>query len=289
MWDFEENKLKWSLTEPGELRRPKLSDDGRYLAALHELEKQIWILVWDMKTGKILHRVKHQGEEFYQHLAISPDGRFVASEKGLVLDVQQGKFCYWKGFSRADRRITFTADSKTIITDHDKFMGVDRPDHEKLMGLYLPDLFNDDLQRIHKLISASEIKRTDGLLHLEFHIQGRKSVQALNLLERLNEPLALNLESSPLLTDQMMKSLEELNLRKLNLSKCDRLTDEALRCLRAQKSLESLNLSRTRLSDQALDHLTELSNLRILIPDEDMTESGLQKLRKALPNLRIKR
>jgi Leucine-rich repeat (LRR) protein len=87
-----------------------------------------------------------------------------------------------------------------------------------------------------------------------------------------------------------MDSLKGLtDLVELNLDSCE-INDDSLKNLEDLKRLESLNLASTPISDAGLEHLKGLTALRTLDLSNvsDVTEEGIQKLKKSLPECHIK-
>lgn len=67
--------------------------------------------------------------------------------------------------------------------------------------------------------------------------------------------------------------------------KADSMTDDTMKCFRDFPRLHSLILLKPNISDAGLEHLVGLTRLRKLyIEDTEVTATGVEKLRKALPN-----
>jgi hypothetical protein len=68
-----------------------------------------------------------------------------------------------------------------------------------------------------------------------------------------------------------------------------RITDVGLRQLRGLSRLRKLKLSGTKINDAAILHLARLSSLEVLtLQSTHITNEGMQKLRLALPNCKVK-
>lgn len=61
-----------------------------------------------------------------------------------------------------------------------------------------------------------------------------------------------------------------------------------MRDLKEMKTLELLGLSGTKIGDPALDHLRELTGLKLLFCiGTAVTDAGVEKLQRALPKCKI--
>jgi hypothetical protein len=87
-----------------------------------------------------------------------------------------------------------------------------------------------------------------------------------------------------------MESLKDLtDLVELNLDS-NEISNDSLKNLEGLSRLESLNLASTPIGDAGLEHLKGLTKLRALDLSNvsDVTEEGIQKLKKSLPECHIK-
>jgi hypothetical protein len=79
--------------------------------------------------------------------------------------------------------------------------------------------------------------------------------------------------------------LDRVNELKLNGSN---VTDECLSQLKGMKSLTILDISGTEITDAGLAHLEGLTNLSTLEVGSKVTKEGTDKLKKAIPELKIR-
>ncbi|MEE3369013.1 MAG: hypothetical protein VX346_06690 [Planctomycetota bacterium] len=67
------------------------------------------------------------------------------------------------------------------------------------------------------------------------------------------------------------------------------ISDATLMRLKGLTKLQALGLRRTRVTNQGLVHLQNLTNLRSLVLGGRITDAGVAELQKALPNCDIER
>jgi serine/threonine protein kinase len=149
-----------------------------------------------------------------------------------------------------------------------------------------------NLTNLQSLDLGASIKLTDaGLAHLR----------------NLTNLQSLDLHMCIKLTDAGLAHLRNLtNLQSLDLHMCRNLTDAGLAHLRKLTNLQSLNLSMCiNITDAGLAHLRNLTNLQslclplpvyanaptnlqsLMMRCKNLTESGIEELKKALPNVKI--
>src|SRR5262245_4128864 len=123
VWDFRSGGQKFVFTfDPGEttLKCLAFSPGGKLLAA-GTTDGPLY--VWDMTTGKELHKLKHSTVTF---LAFSPDGRmFVSAGDGPVTlwDALTGEKIYGLGDGKKtvesqSRVVAFSPDGRTVAVEH---------------------------------------------------------------------------------------------------------------------------------------------------------------------------
>jgi class 3 adenylate cyclase len=96
----------------------------------------------------------------------------------------------------------------------------------------------------------------------------------------------LNLKKSNI-TDDGLATISDLHLEFLDVDGVRGITDIGAERLGRMRSLQYLYLKDTRISDIGLAHLLNLNELRELhVKGTDVTPDGLDRLKKALPNLR---
>jgi beta-lactamase regulating signal transducer with metallopeptidase domain/Leucine-rich repeat (LRR) protein len=114
---------------------------------------------------------------------------------------------------------------------------------------------------------------------------GLESLKDMSRLEQLN------LRETGI-TDAGLEYLATLTgLQELRLGNAQ-ITDAGLKCLKGLTGLQVLGLGRTRITDAGLEELKGLGELRQLIVPFDrsqVTDTGVQQLQQALPNLTIQR
>lgn len=114
---------------------------------------------------------------------------------------------------------------------------------------------------------------------------GLKHFRELKHLRRFELP-GLKFSANGLRTLTINMALAE-TLHDLNLRSCT-FEDPSLAVLTSFPALRRLWLSNTNVSDDAVDHLKQLKNLKELhVNSTHMSESGFAALRRALPNARV--
>jgi hypothetical protein len=122
-----------------------------------------------------------------------------------------------------------------------------------------------------------------------FSVHGTRVTDAgLAVFEGTKTVVILNL-SNTAVTDAGLATFRDCaGLEELVLNNCPQLTDAGLAQLRNCKRLVTLHVSGTSVSDTTLAALAQQTGLRELnISDTRATASGVEKLRKALPNCKV--
>ena len=147
--------------------------------------------------------------------------------------------------------------------------------------------------------ALAEIKRAGGIARpspsgsgwdVQFHLTARDLTDdQLSSVTGLQDTVALNLRDTQISSAGLahLKGLKKL--RRLHLERTS-VDDAGISNLSELKELEYLNLYSTKVTDKALPHLTGLANLKQLyLWQTEVTDEGVEKLQKALPDLRIVR
>lgn len=112
------------------------------------------------------------------------------------------------------------------------------------------------------------------------------TLEHCRLISKINvEQLDL---SNSAITDEDLQYIGEMtNLTKLEITSCANISDEGVAYLRGLKNLDTIQLSKTRITDKSIDVLTPLKRLRSLeLFNTQVTDDGIAKL-KALPIVEI--
>jgi len=175
---------------------------------------------------------------------------------------------------------------------------------DKMSGLALPSL---RLLPSLKRLDVNGSQRTDsgrwGLMLTDVNVD---SIGALTQLEGLNIGGAIvsdvgmkalaNLASLQALdlsrmeiTAQGLEPVTKMSkLRRLNLWQCSRIDDKAAQHLLGMKSLETLDLGDTAVTDALLDQLIGMKSLKLLlVGGTKITPARVEQFRKARPDCRI--
>ena len=157
----------------------------------------------------------------------------------------------------------------------------------------LPPLPAEQQDAIRKLSQAGADFSFDGdpprPAGIRFYAGLSGTLRVMPLVRRLPSVQLLYL-SSQNVTDDDLAALEGWQgLRWLGLYHT-RVTDAGLEHLANLTSLESLSLSGLPITDRGLEHLKGLRSLRTLwVEDTQVTPAGIAMLKKALPNVEVKR
>jgi Leucine-rich repeat (LRR) protein len=111
----------------------------------------------------------------------------------------------------------------------------------------------------------------------------------LKQLMAFKELRTLNLSWNQFLTDAGLKELTKLqNLQSLDL-RYNRITDSGLKHLKAIKTLQTLKLDYTQITDAGIKELRDFKNLKtIYISNTKASQEAINQLQRDLPKLRIK-
>jgi internalin A len=142
-------------------------------------------------------------------------------------------------------------------------------------GLMLSDLNVDSLSALTQLRSLN----MGGALVTDV---GMKFIEPMVALEELNL-------SRMDITAQALAPLTKLpKLRRLNVSQSDRIDDKASQFVLRLPKLEALDLSETRITDELLDQISTLKQLKVLVvAGTKVTPAGLERFRKARPDCKL--
>lgn len=90
------------------------------------------------------------------------------------------------------------------------------------------------------------------------------------------------------ITDAGLEHLTSLvNLRELEIGPCPNIKGPGLKALHALPALQELDISRTNVSAEHLTHLSGMAKLKKVIVGRNVTSVGLEKFKKANPNLEV--
>lgn len=110
----------------------------------------------------------------------------------------------------------------------------------------------------------------------------------LSLIEHMPDLEKLNLRGA-LVGDDLMSGLNLTGIKMLSLDGT-RISDDALPHLSQLSNLVELNLTQTNVTDEGLLHLERLSQMEFLLLDRTrVTDDGIERLQQALPNCTINR
>jgi len=125
---------------------------------------------------------------------------------------------------------------------------------------------------------------------VEFHLRGRELTdEGLKHVAALKNVVVLNLRDTQITSAGLMHLKDLRKLRRLHLERTQ-VDDVGIGNLAGLSDLEYLNLYGTKITDKALNQLTGLKNLKQLyVWQTGVTEEGADKLRKALPGVKVVR
>ncbi len=132
-----------------------------------------------------------------------------------------------------------------------------------------------------------QISAADTTREMSFYLSDKPiGDEQIKDISSVTEVIWLNLAGTDV-TDEGLKSLEGMPLKKLHLEKT-KIGDNGLAHLKSFKDLEYLNLYGSKVTDAGLEHLKELKNLKKLyVWKTGVTEEGIKKLNESLPELKI--
>ena len=136
---------------------------------------------------------------------------------------------------------------------------------------------------------AMPLAQDTNLVEVDMNLVGDKIQDSqLALIQPVDQQLAVLNLSRTGVTDEGLKSVENLpNLRKLHLENT-KITDAGLSHLKNLKSLEYLNLYNTAVTDAGMTDLQGLKNLKTLyLWQTKVTPAGVEQLKAALPKCEI--
>ncbi len=142
-----------------------------------------------------------------------------------------------------------------------------------------------------KEVGGLALPMSDGGWEVEFHLRGRDVTtdDALKRLAALGDVVSINLRGTRITGAGLVHLKPLANLRRLHLERT-RVDDAGIAHLSGLTQLEYLNLYGTGVGDKALEHLKGLKNLKQLyLWQTKVTASGVEKLQKALPGVRVSR
>jgi hypothetical protein len=153
-----------------------------------------------------------------------------------------------------------------------------RPNHDVAAAIQAIENRGGDVA-----VTGGARKRIVGVTWVKATDAGLKELKGLKTLETLNV-------ANSAVTDAGLKELKGLReLQMLSLGGT-RVMDAGLKALPPLAALQSLDLSSTRVTDAGLKELTGLKNLRHLdLRKTDVSDAGVAALKKALPELTIRR
>ncbi len=129
IWDADRQAVQRQFETPEEgchlIGKTTISRDGRYLISAIDVDEGTprwtnYIFVWDVETGKIVHRF-HGGQPAFSGVAISPDQKRIASSANYMIavwDLETGAAVGKIEDAHTDHvdRVKFTPDSKHVVT-----------------------------------------------------------------------------------------------------------------------------------------------------------------------------
>ena len=125
---------------------------------------------------------------------------------------------------------------------------------------------------------------------IEFHLRGRELTdKGLAHVAELKEVVSLNLRDTKITSAGLAHLKGLTKLRRLHLERTQ-VGDEGIGNLIGLSNLEYLNLYGTKITDKSLVQLAGLKNLKQLyVWQTEVTGDGVDKLKKALPGLKVVR
>lgn len=238
------------------------------------------------KDGKIITPGNSAKSDLYRRIVLTkdddevmpPEGDLLSKEKTALIKkwVDSGaSFGAWKAE---------TADAAA---------GESAPADAIPAGPQLPKVAAADSGAIDKIRQtgalAMPLAQDTNLVEVDMNLVGDKVQDSqLALLQPVDQQLAVLNLSRTGITDEGLKSLENLpNLRKLHLENT-KITDAGVAHLKKLQSLEYLNLYGTAVSDAGLTDLQGLKNLKALyLWQTKVTPTGVEQLKTALPKCQV--
>ena len=107
----------------------------------------------------------------------------------------------------------------------------------------------------------------------------------------LEDGISRQIDCDDALLTKLLPHLKRLgSLKSVNLDGCRGITDTGVHLVAQLSSLEVLNLCHTSVSDEAVDSLVKLRQLRHLdVHGTGISDLGVQRLHRAFPDCRIRR
>lgn len=132
-----------------------------------------------------------------------------------------------------------------------------------------------------------EVAQNDNRLEVSFATQSKVNNDALVPIKDLTRLVHLNLRGAEVTDDGLVNLANQKTLIRLHLEKT-KITDKGLEQLKGIENLEYLNLYGTEITDAGLVHLEGLKKLKSLyLWQTKVTDAGVEKLKMALPQLKI--
>jgi len=134
---------------------------------------------------------------------------------------------------------------------------------------------------------VTQISSADASREVSFYLAGKKITDAnLKDLGVVQNVAWLNLANTAV-TNDGLKSIAGLDLRKLHLEKTA-IGDAGLMHVKDMKDLEYLNLYSTSVTDDGLKHLSGLTKLKkVYVWKSKVTEAGMKALEKQIPGVKV--
>ncbi len=146
---------------------------------------------------------------------------------------------------------------------------------------------DEDLLNLEELHELKELSISGQTQKSPPRSGGQITDKGLQTIGKLSKLESLNLCGNRI-TNAGLKELHKLKeLRRLDLSLTS-VNDDGMQALHPLEKLEYLRIWDVKISDVGLSHLQEIKTLKqVLLAHAEVTASGLEKLRNAIPNIKV--
>ncbi|WP_417379452.1 GYF domain-containing protein [Gimesia sp.] len=144
-----------------------------------------------------------------------------------------------------------------------------------------------DLESLRKIVKSEKVNAKGEIINLD--LTGVSITEShLAAIGTLQSLQSLNLYKTNLTDDGLKALAKPSNLSYLAIGRT-RITSDGLRHLTGLKKIKGLRINGNKgIGDSGVEHLTEMKKLTVLqINNTSISEAGIQKLKRALPNCKI--